>query len=62
VLFEAGDSIDATYFPTSAVISIVVALSSGQLVEAAMVGRDGVVGAGAALDGNFWRGEEERIT
>ena len=26
--FEAGDSIDATYFPTSAVISIAVALSS----------------------------------
>jgi CRP-like cAMP-binding protein len=34
VLFEAGDSIDATYFPTSAVISIVVALSSGQVVKA----------------------------
>ena len=51
VLFEAGDSINETYFPTSAVISIVVALSSGQVVEAAMVGRDGVVGASAALDG-----------
>ena len=49
-------------FPTSAVISIVVALSSGQVVEAAMVGRDRVVGASAALDGNFWRGEEGRIT
>ena len=48
VLFEAGDSIDATYFPTSAVISIVVGLSSGQLVEAAMVGRDGVVARGRA--------------
>ena len=53
VLFEAGDSIDATYFPTSAVISIVVTLSSGQVVEAAMVGRDGVVGASAALDGSI---------
>jgi CRP-like cAMP-binding protein len=51
VLFEAGDSIGATYFPTSAVISIVVILSGGQAVEAAMVGRDGVVGASAALDG-----------
>ena len=48
MLFEAGDSIDATYFPTSAVISIAVALSSGPVVEAAMVGRDGVVGAGGA--------------
>jgi CRP-like cAMP-binding protein len=53
VLFEAGGSIDATYFLTSAVISIVVTLSSGQVVEAAMVGRDGVVGASAALDGNM---------
>ena len=53
VLFEAGDTIDATYFPTSAVISIVVTLSSGQVVEAAMVGRDGIVGAAAALDGNM---------
>jgi CRP-like cAMP-binding protein len=53
VLFEAGDTIDATYFPTSAVISIVVTLSSGQVVEAAMVGRDGVVGASAALDGRL---------
>lgn len=51
VLLEAGDSIDATYFPTSAVISVVVTLSSGQVVEAAMVGRDGVIGASAALDG-----------
>ena len=53
VLFEAGDTIGATYFPTSAVISIVVTLSSGQVVEAAMVGRDGVVGASAALDGKI---------
>lgn len=53
VLFEAGDTIDATYFPTSAVISIVVTLSSGQIVEAAMVGRDGVIGAAAALDGKM---------
>ena len=53
VLFEAGDTIEATYFPTSAVISIVVILSSGQVVEAAMVGRDGIIGASAALDGKM---------
>jgi len=52
-LFEAGDNIEAAYFPTSAVISIVVTLSTGQVVEAAMVGRDGVVGASAALDGKM---------
>jgi CRP-like cAMP-binding protein len=53
VLFEAGHTIDATYFPTSAVVSIVVTLSTGQIVEAAMVGRDGIIGASAALDGNM---------
>jgi hypothetical protein len=38
-------------FPTSAVISLVVGLSTGEVVEAAMVGREGVVGASSALDG-----------
>jgi CRP-like cAMP-binding protein len=42
--------IGGVYFPTGAVISLVVALESGQMVEAAMVGRDGVVGAASALD------------
>jgi len=50
VLFEAGDRIDYVYFPAGAVISLVVGLSSGEMVETAMVGKDGVVGASAALD------------
>jgi CRP-like cAMP-binding protein len=33
-----------------AVISLVLGLSTGEMVETAMVGRDGVVGASAALD------------
>jgi CRP-like cAMP-binding protein len=51
VLFEAGDLVPAVYFPVSAIISLVVTLSTGDMVEAAMVGRDGVVGASSALDG-----------
>ena len=51
ILYEAGDKIDTVYFPTGGVVSIVVALSTGEVVEAAMVGNDGVVGASAALDG-----------
>jgi CRP-like cAMP-binding protein len=51
ILYESGDAIDAVYFPTTAVISLVVTLSTGEAIEAAMVGRDGVVGAAAALDG-----------
>lgn len=53
VLFEAGQSISAVYFPYDAVVSLVVTLSTGDMIEAAMVGRDGVVGALAALDGKI---------
>jgi len=51
VLFESGDRISSVYFPLSCVISLVISLSSGEMIEAAMVGKDGVVGAAAALDG-----------
>jgi CRP-like cAMP-binding protein len=53
ILFEAGDSIPAVYFPSSGVVSLVVVLSTGETIEAAMVGRDGVVGAAAALNGRI---------
>src|SRR5204863_1569376 len=36
---------------TGAIISLVVTLSTGEMIEAAMVGKDGIVGASAALDG-----------
>jgi CRP-like cAMP-binding protein len=51
VLFEADQQIRHVYFPTGAVVSLVITLSTGETVEAAMVGSDGVVGASAALDG-----------
>jgi CRP-like cAMP-binding protein len=50
VLFNPGDRIDAVWFPTGAVVSLVVGLGTGEMVEGAMVGKDGVVGAAAALD------------
>lgn len=53
VLHEAGDTTKTVYFPTSAVISLVVTLSSGEVTEAAMVGRDGAIGIAAALDGKI---------
>jgi CRP-like cAMP-binding protein len=52
ILAEAGNKIDRVYFPHSGVISLVVELSVGDMIETAMVGRDGVVNAAAALDGN----------
>jgi CRP-like cAMP-binding protein len=51
VLFEAGDTIKAVYFPITAVISLVVTLATGEPTEAAMVGKDGAVGIASALDG-----------
>jgi CRP-like cAMP-binding protein len=53
VLFEADQTIKQVYFPTGAVVSLVVSLSTGEMIEVAMVGTDGVVGASAALDGRM---------
>jgi CRP-like cAMP-binding protein len=53
LLFEAEREIEHVYFPTSGVVSLVVTLGTGEMVEAAMVGSDGVVGASAALDGRI---------
>lgn len=52
VLFEAGDTIRSIYFPHAGIVSLVVDLVSGDMIEAAMVGRDGVVGGSAALNGD----------
>ena len=51
VLFDPGDTITTVYFPTTAVVSLVVALATGEMTESAMVGRDGAVGIASALDG-----------
>jgi CRP-like cAMP-binding protein len=51
VLFEAGDLINTVYFPINAVVSLVVTLATGEMTEAAMVGKDGAIGIASALDG-----------
>jgi CRP-like cAMP-binding protein len=51
VLYEAGDTINSVYFPLGAVVSLVVSLATGEMTEAAMVGRDGAIGMASALDG-----------
>jgi CRP-like cAMP-binding protein len=52
VVAEMHGVLDRAYFPHSGIISLVVGTSDGALVETAMVGRDGVLGASSALDGN----------
>ena len=51
VLYETGDTVRAVYFPISAVVSLVVSLTTGEMTEAAMVGNDDGVGLASALDG-----------
>jgi hypothetical protein len=39
VLFGTGDSVKQVYFPHSGIVSLVIDLASGDMVEAAMIGR-----------------------
>jgi len=47
----AGDDLTNAYFPHSGIISLVTRLTTGEATEIAMVGRDSVYGASAALVG-----------
>jgi CRP-like cAMP-binding protein len=49
VLHEVGNPIERVYFPERGAISLVTDLTSGALIESAMVGRDGAIGAFGAL-------------
>lgn len=51
VVFDVHDAVHEIYFPTNAVVSLVIPLSTGEIIETAMVGRDGVIAAAGALDG-----------
>jgi CRP-like cAMP-binding protein len=53
VLAETGRPIRRVYFPHSGIISLVVEFSGGDLIETAIVGRDGVIGAASALNGRI---------
>ena len=51
VIAETRVEIDKVYFPHSGIISCVVALTGGGVIETAMIGRDGAFGAALSLDG-----------
>jgi len=50
VLAEPHQLIEKLYFPHSGIVSYVVGMSDGNMIETGMVGRDGVMGALQALD------------
>jgi CRP-like cAMP-binding protein len=49
VLVGAGDRLTRVFFPHNGVISLVVSLAGGGMVEVAMIGRDSIFGAFSAL-------------
>jgi CRP-like cAMP-binding protein len=53
VLVAAGDRLTRVFLPHSGVISLVVSLAGGGMVEVAMIGRDSIFGGSAALDGKI---------
>lgn len=50
VLAEPHQRIQRVYFPHSGIISSVVELTDGGMIETGMIGNDGVFGAGQAMD------------
>jgi CRP-like cAMP-binding protein len=48
-IYEAGKPIQYVYFPLTAVISQVVTMANGEVVESATVGREGMVGVSVLL-------------
>ena len=53
VLSKTGTTIENIYFPHSGIVSLVVEMTDGDMIETAMTGRDGVWGAVAVLDGKL---------
>ena len=51
VLAATGAAVQNVYFPHTGIISLVVELNEGEVIETAMVGRDGAVTGASALDG-----------
>jgi CRP-like cAMP-binding protein len=49
-VYDAGDLLTKAYFPEGGAISLVVVFAKGDTIEAAMVGRDGMLGGLSTLD------------
>jgi len=53
VLARPRERIQQVYFPIAGIISLVIELSDGDMIETGMIGNDGALGGGAALDGSL---------
>jgi len=52
IIHRAGDPIEHVYFPGGGFCSMLTVLKDGGMVEVATIGREGMVGVSAILDGN----------
>ena len=52
LLHRAGEPVEHVYFPGGGFCSVVTVLKDGGMVEVATIGREGMVGMTAVLDGN----------
>lgn len=52
-LLGIGDEVTSVYFPINSIVSVVGTLSTGESLEVAMIGSDGGVGLGEALNGGI---------
>jgi CRP-like cAMP-binding protein len=53
VVAETQGPMEEVFFPHTGVVSLVVELQDGGMLETAMIGRDGAVGIASALDGKL---------
>ena len=52
IMHRAGEPIEYVYFPGGGFCSMLTVLKDGAMVEVATIGREGMVGVTAVLDGN----------
>jgi CRP-like cAMP-binding protein len=52
LVHRAGEPVEHVYFPIGGFFSMVTGLKDGRMVEVATIGREGMVGITAVLDGN----------
>ena len=50
-LHPVGEPIEHVYFPESGMVSMLTVMKSGEQIETAIIGREGVIGGWVAIDG-----------
>ena len=51
LLHPVGEPIEHVYFPESGMVSMLTVMKSGEQIETAIIGREGVIGGWVAIDG-----------